>query len=58
MAVVTQHSQVAIIALSPGISSYILQYCPLVDFGRKQFHCSMSYDLEVANKTGKKFPPI
>ena len=47
MAVIGQHLQVTVYCYP--LTSQILQCCPLRDFGRKQFHCQISCDLEVTN---------
>ena len=43
-AIVGQRSQVTVHCYP--LTSWILQCCPLRDFGGKQFYCWMSYDLE------------
>ena len=47
-AVVGQHSPVTVRRYP--LTSKILHCCPLRDFGEKQFHCSMSFDLEVTDE--------
>ena len=49
MAVVSQHLQVIVYCYP--LTPQVLKCCPLRDFGRKQFYCQMSCDLEVTNKS-------
>ena len=59
LTVVGQHSQVKVhcYPTPPDVIDAML-YCPLRDFGGKQFHCKMSRDLEVTKKSARCWPKI
>ena len=59
LAVVGQHSWVTVHCYPrPPDVIDTMSCCPLRDFGGKQFHCKMSCNLEVTNKSARCWPKI